>query len=176
MDITSRRGTKLTLLDMAPTFIGESPGSAVFESAAEGQRQGVLGYIPGAWDMLHIGHLNAFRFARTRCDYLIAGVVADEELVRIKGRGPIVPLAERLEIVRAIGIVDEAVADYSTNKLLAWKSLHFDVLFKGDDWRGTEKGIALESAMAEVGVELTFFPYTQSTSSTLRRKELAHYV
>lgn len=140
------------------------------------KRSGVLGYIPGAWDMLHIGHLNAFRFARARCDFLIAGVVSDEELLRIKGRAPIVPLAERIEIVQAIGIVDEAVPDHSTNKLLAWERLHFDVLFKGDDWRGTEKGIALENNMAEVGVELKYFPYTQSTSSTLRRKELGQYV
>lgn len=142
----------------------------------DGPSRGVVGYIPGAWDMLHIGHLNAFRFARTRCDYLIAGVVTDEELLRIKGKAPIVPLAERLEIVQAIGIVDEAVPDYSTNKMLAWDKLHFDVLFKGDDWRGTTKGIVLESEMAEVGVELQYFPYTQSTSSSLRRKELAQHV
>lgn len=166
----------MTLPDLAPTSGAKLAANATNEASANERHRGVLGYIPGAWDMLHIGHLNAFRFARARCDFLIAGVVTDEELLRIKGRAPIVPLAERLDIVQAIGIVDEAVADYSTNKMVAWKSLHFDVLFKGDDWRGTEKGIALESDMAGVGIELKFFPYTQSTSSSLRRKELAQHV
>ncbi len=44
--------------------------------------------------------------------------------------------------------------------------MHFDVLFKGDDWRGTAKGAALEQAMATVGARVHYFPYTLHTSST----------
>lgn len=139
------------------------------------RRPGVVGYIPGAWDMFHVGHLNALRFARERCDHLVVGVTSDEELERVKGRRPIVPLAERLEVIGAIGIVDEAVEDTSTNKLLAWSQLHFDVLFKGDDWQGTVKGDHLEMEMQAVGVALQYFPYTRGTSSTLRRKDLLSY-
>jgi len=46
------------------------------------------------------------------------------------------------------------------------------VLFKGDDWRGTEKGDRLERAFAAVGVEVIYFPYTLATSSTALRRTL----
>lgn len=129
----------------------------------------VLGYVPGAWDMFHIGHLNILLRARQQCDRLVVGVVTDEELMHAKGKPPIVPLAERMEVVAGIDIVDAVVVDYSTNKLQVWESVGFDVLFKGDDWRGTAKGDRLEAEMASVGVQVCYFPYTAHTSSTKLR-------
>ncbi|MCC6497753.1 MAG: adenylyltransferase/cytidyltransferase family protein [Propionibacteriaceae bacterium] len=138
-------------------------------------RKGVVGYVPGAWDMFHIGHLNLLNRARENCDWLVAGVVTDETLFAMKGKYPIVSLDERLAIVAAIGIVDEAVVDQSANKLAAWEQVHFDVLFKGDDWRGTAKGLKLEQAMATVGARVHYFPYTLNTSSTELRRALGEY-
>jgi len=134
---------------------------------------GVLGYVPGAWDMFHIGHLNILLRARENCDRLIVGVVTDEALAVAKGRLPIISLAERTELVSRLDLVDEVVTDFSSNKLEVWQRLHFDVLFKGDDWRGTAKGDRLEADMASVGVEVCYFPYTAHTSSTLLRTMLA---
>jgi glycerol-3-phosphate cytidylyltransferase len=131
--------------------------------------QQVVGYVPGAWDMFHIGHLNILLRAREYCGRLIAGVVTDEELLRIKGRLPIVPLNERVDLVSSITVVDEVVIDYSTDKINAWKNNRFDVIFKGDDWRGTPKGERLEAQMATVGVRVHYFPYTAHTSSTKLR-------
>jgi glycerol-3-phosphate cytidylyltransferase len=137
--------------------------------------QGIVGYVPGAWDMFHIGHLNLMRRAREHCDRLVVGVVTDQALFSMKGKYPIVPLEERLAIVEAIRLVDEAVIDRSANKLLAWEAVRFDVLFKGDDWRGTAKGTALEESMATVGAEVHYFPYTLHTSSSELRRVLAEY-
>lgn len=133
----------------------------------------VVGYVPGAWDMFHVGHLNILLRARERCDRLVVGVVTDQALTVVKGRLPIVPLAERVELVAQLDLVDEVVTDFSSNKLLVWERLHFDVLFKGDDWRGTAKGDRLESDMASVGVEVCYFPYTIHTSSSQLRAMLA---
>jgi glycerol-3-phosphate cytidylyltransferase len=130
----------------------------------------VVGYVPGAWDMFHIGHLNILRRAREHCDHLIAGVVLDEVLEVVKGRLPVVPHAERMEIVGAMECVDEVVTDSSSDKLLMWQQLHFDVLFKGDDWKGTPKGDRLESSLGAVGVQVVYFPYTVHTSSTMLRQ------
>src|SRR4051812_21435013 len=131
-----------------------------------------VGYAAGAFDLFHIGHLNILKHAKSDCDHLIAGVVSDEMLELTKGVAPVVPLAERLEIVRSITYVDEAVAETVPDKLDTWRELRFDVFFKGDDWRGTPKGLRLEREFAEVGVEVVYFPYTVTTSSTVLRRAL----
>jgi glycerol-3-phosphate cytidylyltransferase len=133
----------------------------------------VVGYAPGAYDLFHIGHLNLLRHAAEHCDHLIAGVVSDEVLVRTKGRAPVVPLTERMEIVAGLRIVDQVHAEVVPDKLDTWRALRFDVIFKGDDWRGTDKGRRLERDMASVGVEVRYFPYTVHTSSTALRRALA---
>ena len=131
-----------------------------------------VGYAGGAFDLFHIGHLNILKQAKSHCDYLIAGVMSDEMLLVTKGALPVVPLSERLEIVRHIACVDEAVAEIAEDKMDTWRALHFDVYFKGDDWKGTAKGRRLERRFAEVGVAIRYFPYTASTSSTALRLAL----
>lgn len=135
----------------------------------EGMR---IGYAAGAFDLFHVGHLNILKHAKSECDWLIAGVVCDEMLRRNKGIDPVVPLAERMEVVRHIDVVDEVFAEVLPDKLETWRRLRFDVFFKGDDWRGTEKGLRLEREFAAVGVEVVYFPYTMSTSSTALRRAL----
>lgn len=131
-----------------------------------------IGYAAGAFDLFHVGHLNLLRHAKSHCDFLIAGVVTDELLIQTKGRAPVIPLAERLEIVRHIRYVDEAIAEHLPRKIDTWRSKPFDIFFKGDDWRGTPKGLALEQEFAVVGVEVVYFPYTMHTSSTALRRTL----
>ena len=131
-----------------------------------------IGYAPGVYDMFHIGHLNILRNSRLACDYLIAGVVSDDLSRRAKGKSPVIPLAERLEIVRSIRYVDEAVEEDVPTKLEMWQRLQFDVIIKGDDWRGTDKGNRLERDFAEVGVEVFYLPYTVHTSSSMLRQAL----
>lgn len=131
-----------------------------------------IGYAPGAYDLFHIGHLNLLRHAKERCDFLIAGVVADDVLIRHKGVTPVIPLAERLEIVRNIRFVDSAHAAMTNDKIEIWRDLRFNVIFKGDDWRGTEKGDKLERDFGAVGVAVVYFPYTLSTSSSALRMTL----
>ena len=132
----------------------------------------VIGYAPGAYDLFHIGHLNLLRHAADQCDFLIAGVVSDEMLLLTKGRAPVVPLAERMEIVRNLRFVDAVHAEVVPDKIDTWREVGFDVIFKGDDWRGTEKGRKLERDFAAVGVEVLYFPYTVHTSSTALRRAL----
>ena len=132
-----------------------------------------IGYAPGAYDLFHVGHLNLLRHAKSRCDFLIAGVVSDEMLELVKGRRPVIPLEERLAIVSHISYVDRAIAEVVPDKLETWESVRFNVLFKGDDWRGTAKGEKLERDFAAVGVEIVYFPYTLHTSSSMLRRALS---
>ncbi|QGZ51955.1 adenylyltransferase/cytidyltransferase family protein [Streptomyces sp. QHH-9511] len=125
-----------------------------------------VGYAPGTYDLFHIGHLNILRHARSQCDCLVAGVVSDETAELATGRRPVFPLVERLEIVRNVKYVDAAFVETVPDRVETWRQVRFDVLFKGDDWRGTPKGDKLERDLSEVGVEIVYFPYTVRTSST----------
>lgn len=135
-----------------------------------------VGYAGGAFDLFHVGHLNILKHARGECDFLIAGVVSDEVLLATKGSLPVVPLSERLEIVRSVVFVDEAIAETELDKLDTWRATRFDVYFKGGDWKGTERGRRLEQDFASVGVEVVYFPYTMTTSSTILRRALTALV
>ena len=130
----------------------------------------IIGYAAGAYDLFHYGHLEILRKAKENCDYLIAGVVHYDVLEVTKGRRPVIPIEERAAIVSHIDYVDEVHVETNPDKLETWKQKPFNVFFKGDDWKGTEKGNALEARFAEVGVEVHYFPYTEHTSSTKLRK------
>ena len=60
----------------------------------------------------------------------------------------------------------------SMDKLAAWEQYHFDAIFVGDDWKGKPNWIRYEQQLAEKGVDVVFFPYTQHTSSTRLRRAL----
>ena len=131
-----------------------------------------VGYAGGAYDLFHIGHLNLLKHARSQCDYLVAGVVDDDLVELLKGKRPVIPLAERLEIVGSIKFVDEARAEVFQDKIDTWREVGFHVFFKGDDWKGTPQGMNLERRFGDVGVEVVYFPYSLQTSSSLLRRAL----
>lgn len=128
-----------------------------------------VGYSSGVFDMFHVGHLNLLRRARNYCHHLVVGVASDEYVDHLKGRPPVVPCDERIDIISALGIVDEVVIDRSEDKLAIWQQRPFDVIFKGNDWQGTPKGYRLERTMGELDVAVVYFPYTRHTSSSMLR-------
>ncbi|WP_286262818.1 adenylyltransferase/cytidyltransferase family protein [Thalassotalea atypica] len=131
-----------------------------------------IGYTTGVFDLFHIGHLNVLKRAKLECDYLIVGVTSDELSISVKNKKPVIPFQERMEIVEAIKFVDEVVPQVNYDKMEAWNNLKFDMMFVGDDWKGTDKWIEIEKDFAQFGVEIMYFPYTSHTSSTILRDVL----
>ncbi len=136
------------------------------------EKKKVIGYTAGVFDMFHIGHLNILRQAKERCDYLIVAVSTDELCESYKKKKPIVCYDERKEIVESIKYVDEVVPQIDRNKFGAWERVGFDVMFVGDDWKGSPLFSELEERFKEVGVRIEYFPYTRGTSSTILREKL----
>ena len=130
-----------------------------------------VGYTTGVYDLFHIGHLNLLRKAKAQCDYLIVGVSTDE-LVSYKHKQAVIPFFERKDIVAAIKYVDEVVTQENMNKMEAWEKYHFNVMFVGDDWTGTDKWNKIEADLNAVGTQVVYFPYTKGTSSTLINETL----
>lgn len=132
----------------------------------------IIGFTAGVFDMFHIGHLNLLKNAAARCDYLIVGVNSDELVQSYKDKKTIVPLTERMEIIRQIKYVDEVIRIDSLDKKKSWEMLHYDRLFIGDDWKGNPRWKKTEEEMAEFGVKVIYLPHTDGTSSTLLRDRL----
>ncbi|WP_144629134.1 adenylyltransferase/cytidyltransferase family protein [Arthrobacter woluwensis] len=131
-----------------------------------------IGYVPGVYDLFHVGHLNLLRQARRHCEYLVAGVVSDDLVRERKGFTPVVPEHERLDIVSSLNLVDKGILEAVPSKTEVWEQVHFDAIFKGDDWQGTPAGDALEQLFEPLGVEIVYLPYTLHTSSTVLRRAL----
>ncbi len=127
----------------------------------------IIGYTTGVYDMFHIGHLNILKRAKAQCDCLIVGVSTDELVKDYKGKIPIIPFKERIAIVEAIKYVDKVVPQTSMDKMKAWEELHFDVMFHGSDWKGSDMYNKLITELQKVGVEVVFLPHTAGVSSTL---------
>lgn len=125
-----------------------------------------IGYTAGVYDLFHIGHLNLLKNAKGMCDKLIVGVTVDE-LVTYKGKRPLIPFEDRLEIVRAIKYVDAVVPQYDMDKVVMCRKLGASFLFVGDDWYGTAKWKDYEDELKKCGTSVIYFPYTKGISSTI---------
>ena len=130
----------------------------------------IIGYTTGVFDMFHIGHLNILERAKAECDYLIVGVSTDELVVSEKGHKPCIPFSDRVRIVEAIRYVDRVVPQYDKNKYGAWEKYHFNKMFVGSDWKGSDAWIRFEEQFKDTGVEFVYFPHTDGISSTILRE------
>ena len=134
-----------------------------------------IGYTTGVFDMFHIGHLNILKRAKEQCDYLIVGVNADDLVESYKHKRPIIPLEERVEIVRAIKYVDEVIVTTTLDKKKVWEKIRFNEIYIGDDWKGNERWEKTGKEMEALGAKLVYLPYTKDTSSTMLREKLKEF-
>jgi len=131
----------------------------------------IVGYTTGVFDLFHVGHINLLQSAKALCDTLIVGVNTDELTEAYKGERPIIPFAERIEIVRSVRYVDLAIRRDIRDKLAEWRRLKFDIMFVGDDWMGDKKWKQWEQRLKHFGVKTIYLPYTPqiSTSAIIKR-------
>lgn len=134
----------------------------------QNERKVVIGYLSGTFDLFHVGHLNLLKRAKAQCDYLIVGV---HDSGSWKGKETFIPLEERKEIVRACKYVDKVV-DSCREDSDAWALWHYNRLFVGSDYKGTERFKKYETFFSDKDVEIVYFPYTQGTSSTQIRERI----
>lgn len=134
----------------------------------------VIGYTAGVFDMLHVGHLRLLEQARSRCDRLVVGVTSDELCRTVKHKTPVVPFADRAQMLGGLRCVDEVHRQDRMDRLAAWDEFGFSVTFVGDDWKDTDSWRRYEREFAVRGVSVVYFPYTAGVSSTLLRQRARH--
>lgn len=122
----------------------------------------------GTFDLFHIGHLNILKRLKEKGDHLVVGVSTDG-FNAIKGKKPIVPFDQRIEIVRSIRYVDEAILeDNWEQKRLDIEKYDVDVFGIGDDWRGKFDDL-------EDRVEVVYLPRTSGISTTDMKRILSAF-
>ena len=142
-----------------------------------------VGFTAGVFDLFHVGHLNLFEKCKEMCEHLIVAVCDDNYVRDIKHKEPIFPLEERVRILKSLKCVDEVVIasfEEVDNKMLSLEKFKFDVLFSGDDWKGSERYLKTEEQFAQVGVSIEYLPYTKGVSTTELKNKIKnngeHYV
>lgn len=128
---------------------------------AKNEYKARIGYLSGTFDLFHVGHLNLLRRAKEQCDYLIVGVHYGGAW---KGKETFIPLDERKAIIAACKYVDQVV-DAPDEDDAAWDLYHYNMLFVGSDYKGTERFNRYEEEFKDK-VKIVYFPYTKGTSST----------
>ncbi|MBR3966527.1 MAG: SDR family NAD(P)-dependent oxidoreductase [Clostridia bacterium] len=149
-------------------FSAESYRYKMESGRVSSKPQTVIGYLSGTFDLFHIGHLNLLRRAKEQCDYLIVGVHASGSW---KGKQTFIPFEERCEIIKSVRYVDEVI-ESPVEDSDAWDMLHYDKLFVGSDYKGSERFERYEKYL-EGRAKIVYFSYTTGTSSTQLRDALS---
>jgi rfaE bifunctional protein nucleotidyltransferase chain/domain len=137
---------------------------------AEGGR---IVFTNGVFDILHPGHIRYLRGARRLGDRLIVGLNSDRSVRAIKGEGrPIIPEAERAEILSALEPVDAVVVfdDETPYSLIA--AIQPDILVKGADW--ADDAIVGRDIVEARGGRVVRMPIESGYSTTAIVKKVRH--
>jgi len=124
----------------------------------------------GCFDLLHVGHVRYLRAARQLGDVLFVGINSDAAVARLKGRGrPLMPAAERAEILLALREVDHVVVfdEDTADRLVA--SLRPHVHAKGTDYRA--RSVPEATTVQNVGgrIEIVGDPKDHSSRDLIAR-------
>ncbi len=132
----------------------------------------ITGYTQGTFDLFHVGHLRLLQRAKSQCDWLIVGVNDDALVEEYKHKKTIIPIWERIEIIKAIRCVDEVVITHTLDKTEMHKQLQFQKLFIGDDWKGNQRWADTEKEMQLLNVDVIYLPYTKGVSTSQIEQEI----
>jgi len=143
--------------------------AAVADWRARGKR---IVFTNGCFDLLHVGHVEYLRFARSRGDVLLVGV-NDDDSVRRQGKGPerpFVEIADRITVLAALEMVDGVVPFSEDTPQALIEEVTPDVLVKGEDW--SDKGIVGREWVERHGGEVHLAPLVAGRSTTALAERL----
>lgn len=123
-------------------------------------------YTVGTFDLLHVGHLALLKYCRTLGDVVAVGVASDSVVNSYKPKVPVIPLDQRIEMLRSLRCVYIVRPYYELEYVSACKELNPDIFVVGEDWGRKPQNINVESYLISKGKKIIQVNYNPRTSST----------
>ncbi len=123
-------------------------------------------YTVGTFDLLHVGHIALLEYCKTLGDIVAVGVASDEVVSSYKSNVPIIPLKDRMEMLKALRCVDIVMPYYKLEYVSACIELKPDIFVIGEDWGKKSFNIDVESYLHTLGSKIVQVKYNPKTSST----------
>ena len=153
-----------------PDFVVRESLAALL--ARDRARLGRVVLANGCFDLLHVGHVRYLEAAKARGDTLVVALNTDESVRAAKGPGrPVLPLAERAELVAALRCVDFVTAFPEATLEATLRLLRPAVHAKGTDYtleNGPERAVD-----RELGIEIAICGDPKDHSSSALAARLA---
>jgi glycerol-3-phosphate cytidylyltransferase len=130
-----------------------------------------LGITFSTFDLLHAGHVQMLREAKTVCDYLIVGLQTDPTIDRPEKNKPVQTLVERYIQLKAISYIDEIIPYEKEQDVIDILELYVpDVRIMGDDYR--EKDFTGKEECRKLGIDIYYNKRAHRFSSSGLRKRV----
>jgi len=125
-----------------------------------------LVFTNGCFDLLHAGHVRYLNHARSLGDALVVGLNSDRSVRALKGEGrPIIPEAERAEVLAALGCVDHFFIFEDETPQRVIDAILPDVLVKGADWGPSD--IVGRQTVEQAGGTVCSIPIVEGASTSV---------
>lgn len=123
-------------------------------------------YTVGTFDLLHVGHLALLEYCKSLGGILAVGVASDRVVNSYKPNVPVIPLEQRMEMLRALSCVDIVRPYDELEYVSGCKELNADIFVIGEDWGDKPHNIAVEAYLKSNGKQIKQVLYNPRTSST----------
>mgnify|MGYP005665932841 FL=1 len=123
-------------------------------------------YTVGTFDLLHVGHLALLEYCKTLGDTLAVGVASDRVVSSCKPNIPVVPLDQRVEMLRALSCVDIVRPYHKLEYVSGCRELNADIFVIGEDWGSNPHNLDVETYLRNRGKKIVQVSYNPRTSST----------
>jgi glycerol-3-phosphate cytidylyltransferase len=123
-------------------------------------------YTVGTFDLLHVGHLALLKHCRLLGDIVAVGVASDEVVNLYKPNVPIIPLKQRVEMLKALRCVDIVRPYHELEYVSGCKELNIDIFVIGEDWGKNPQNLAVDSYLQSARKEIVQVNYSSLNSST----------
>ena len=127
-------------------------------------------YTVGTFDLLHVGHLALLEYCASLGDTVAVGVASDEVVKLYKPNIPVIPLEERIEMLKALRCVNIVLPYYELDYISVCKEVKADIFVIGEDWGKKPHNQDVEIFLKSQGKQIVQIRYNPRNSSTKIKK------